>query len=348
MKIKTLKFSLLLITLMTIVISCKDDEDDGTSFVEEDRTEQQIKDNDSIITYLSTHYYNSSFFETGTNHKSADIIIEELVEGEAVPAGNTLLIDAVEINTATYLEVDYEYYILRLNQGDGDSPYFTDIVSVKYEGISINQALDGNNESFDSSVLPALFNLQTGLNSTGVIQAWQLVMPTFNASSGYSIDESGNVDFTNPGLGVMFVPSGLAYFSSTSTGYSYDNLMFKFELLQFEIEDHDDDGVPSYLEDLDSDLDVADHDRDNDGFPNFVDADDDGDGVATIDEVLQNTYIVDTNMGEVEPVLADNEYISTKTELDGVITIKTVVLVDSNNDGTPDYLDADIEINYNE
>lgn len=348
MKIKTLKFSLLLITLMTIVISCKDDEDDGTSFVEEDRTEQQIKDNDSIITYLSTHYYNSSFFETGTNHKSTDIIIEELVEGEAVPAGNTLLIDAVEINTATYLEVDYEYYILRLNQGDGDSPYFTDIVSVKYEGISINQALDGNNESFDSSVLPALFNLQTGLNSTGVIQAWQLVMPTFNASSGYSIDESGNVDFTNPGLGVMFVPSGLAYFSSTSTGYSYDNLMFKFELLQFEIEDHDDDGVPSYLEDLDSDLDVADHDRDNDGFPNFVDADDDGDGVATIDEVLQNTYIVDTNMGEVEPVLADNEYISTKTELDGVITIKTVVLVDSNNDGTPDYLDADIEINYNE
>ncbi|NRR93411.1 hypothetical protein HSX10_17695 [Winogradskyella undariae] len=135
-----------------------------------------------------------------------------MAEGETLPTGNTLLIDAVETKTTIYLEADYNYYILRLNQGDGDSPYFTDIVSVKYEGISINQALDGNNKSFDSSVLPALFNLQTGLNSTGVIQAWQLVMPTFNASSGYDIDESGNVDFTNPGLGVMFVPSGLAFF----------------------------------------------------------------------------------------------------------------------------------------
>ncbi|WP_179316806.1 hypothetical protein [Winogradskyella undariae] len=342
MKIKTLKFSLLLITLMTIVISCKNDEDDGTSFVEEDRTEQQIKDNDSIIKYLSSHYYNSSFFETGTNHKSADIIIEELSEGETVPTGNTLLIDAVETKTTTYLEADYNYYILRLNQGDGDSPYFTDIVSVKYEGISINQALDGNNESFDSSVLPALFNLQTGLNSNGVIQAWQLVMPTFSASSSHGIDENGNIDFINSGLGVMFVPSGLAYFSSTSTGYSYDNLMFKFELLQFEIEDHDNDGVPSYLEDLDDDLDVADDDTDDNGFPDFVDADDDGDGVSTINEVLQETYTVDTNVGEVEPVLADNEYVSAKSKLDGVITIKTVILVDSNNDGTPDYLDSDI------
>ncbi|NRR93412.1 hypothetical protein HSX10_17700 [Winogradskyella undariae] len=110
-------------------------------------------------------------------------------------------------------------------------------------------------------------------------------------------------------------------------------------MLQFEIEDHDDDGVPSYLEDLDNDLDVTDHNTDDNGFPDFVDADDDG--VATIDEVLQNTYTVDTNIGEEEPTLTDNEYISAKSKLEGVITIKTVILVDSNNDGTPDYLDPE-------
>ncbi len=84
----------------------------------------------------------------------------------------------------------------------------------------------------------------------------------------------------------MFVPSGLAYFSGTSTGSSYDNLIFKFELLQFEVEDHDNDGIPSYLEDLDNDLDVIDDDTDEDGFVNFIDSDDDADGVSTLNELI--------------------------------------------------------------
>ncbi len=47
-------------------------------FVEEDRTEQQVKDKDSILLYLATHYYNSSDFDTGSNHKYTDIDITEL------------------------------------------------------------------------------------------------------------------------------------------------------------------------------------------------------------------------------------------------------------------------------
>ena len=66
-----------------------DDDDDTVPFVEEDRTEQQIKDKDSILLYLSTHYYNSGLFESGSNHKYTDIIIQELADGETVPANNT-------------------------------------------------------------------------------------------------------------------------------------------------------------------------------------------------------------------------------------------------------------------
>lgn len=345
MNIKTLKFSLFLLTLVTVMISCKNDDDiNSIPFVEKDRSEQQLKDNDSILAYLTSHYYNSSFFETGSNHKYTDIIITKLESGEDVPDGNTRLLDAVgQPRTAEYLDVSYKYYVLNINQGEGGSPYFTDKVRVRYEGSSI-----ASEEIFDSNVTPDVFNLQTDGFIPGVIKAWQLVMPTFNASSDFDIDVNGNFSFENFGLGVMFVPSGLGYFSGTNTGSSYDNLIFKFELLQFQMEDHDNDGVPSYLEDLDGDLDVTNDDTDGDDRVNFIDRDDDGDGVLTTNEVIfPDDYIVDTNLDEEEPVLAANEFERSRSNNNGIITIKTVILVDSNNDGTPDYLDENITISYN-
>ncbi|EPR72600.1 Calcium-binding protein [Winogradskyella psychrotolerans RS-3] len=350
MKIKILKFSLLLMVLSTVVISCKSDDDDTVAFVEEDRTEQQVKDRDSLLLYLSTHYYNSGFFLTGSDHKYTDIVITALEEGETVPENHTLLMTAVETRTTTYFEANYEYYVLNINQGGGDSPTFVDKIRVRYEGTSVNDALEGNYEVFDSSVTPVDFNLQTDGFTGGVIKAWQLVMPSFNASatSDYIIDVNGNITFGNFGLGVMFVPSGLGYFSGTNTGASYDNLIFKFELLQFEVEDHDNDGVPSYLEDLDGDLDVTNDDTDGDFNPNFVDIDDDGDLVLTIDELIPTTYTVNTNDNEDEPVLAANEFERSRTQIGGVITIKTVTIVDSDSDGTPDYLDPTFTTNYNE
>ncbi|WP_179334688.1 FKBP-type peptidyl-prolyl cis-trans isomerase [Winogradskyella costae] len=348
MKIKILKFSLVLMVFSAIVISCKKDDDDSFTFVEEDRTEQQAKDKDSLILYLSTHYYNSGFFETGSDHKYTDIVITALEEGESVPENHTLLMTAVDTRNTTYLEADYEYYVLNINQGGGGSPSFVDRVRVRYEGISLNNALSGDNETFDSSVTPVNFNLQTNGSTTSVIKAWQLVMPEFNAAFNYEIDEIGNFDFQDFGLGVMFVPSGLSYFSSSTTGTSYDNLIFKFELLQYEVEDHDNDGVPSYLEDLEGDLDIANDDTDGDGVPNFVDIDDDNDNISTRDELMPTTYIVDTNNNELEPILGTNEFEVSRANIGGVITIKTLTILDSDEDGTPDYLDPTVTINYNE
>ena len=48
MKIKTLKFSLILLTLTALFISCNNDDDGGSTFVVADRTEQQVIDKDSI------------------------------------------------------------------------------------------------------------------------------------------------------------------------------------------------------------------------------------------------------------------------------------------------------------
>ena len=63
---------------------------------------------------------------------------------------------------------------------------------------------------------------------------------------------------------------------------------------------------------------------------------------------MSNTYTVDTNVNEEEPVLDEGEYEVSRSETAGIITINTVKVVDSDNNGTPDYLQEDIAINYNE
>lgn len=344
MKTKALIFTLCFLALTITFISCGEDDDITIpDIVENDRTEQQVIDDSTLVDYLSNHYYNSGFFETGSNHEYTDIVITKLEEGEDIPAEHTLLLNAVgAARTTVYLDTEYKYYVLNLNQGGGESPKFTDQVFMRYEGTSIN-----NDEIFDAVASPLVLNLQSNFFSTlGVIKGWQLIIPTFNTATDYSIN-NGVVNYSDFGLGVMFLPSGLSYFSGSSTGTTYDNLMFKFELIRFEQEDHDSDGIPSYIEDIDNSLEVTDDDTDEDNIPDFVDADDDNDGVNTIDELMSTTYTVDTNMGESEPVLGVNEYEVSRTEEDGIITIQTVKAVDTDSNGILDYLDSDVAVNYN-
>src|SRR5690606_33690897 len=80
------------------------------------------------------------------------------------------------------------------------------------------------------------------------------VLPLFNTAESFTEAEDGNVNFVNKGVGVMFLPSGLGYFSNASANTpAYSPLIFKFELLQMFQNDHDGDGIPSYLEDLNGD-----------------------------------------------------------------------------------------------
>jgi len=338
------KLTLLVFGLMVTFSSCKKDDDSYVPPVERDRTEQQAADKDSLLLYLQTHYYNSSVFESGTNHTISEIIISELPKDAAGnylplpdPANNTLLIDDVTILTTTYLETEYEYYVLNLNQGGGVAPKFSYDVRVNYSGNLLDE------EIFDSTVTPTTIDL---LN---LIQGWRLIMPTFNTAESYVENGDGTVSYDNYGLGVMFLPSGLAYYASPPFGVTaYANLIFKFELFQTEMNDHDEDGIPSHIEDLDGDENPFNDDTDADDIPNFLDLDDDGDGVLTINELQKTTYTVDTNMGEQEPVLAAGEYERSRTVSNGIITIKTVKTVDSDTNGVADYLQSSITINYNQ
>ncbi|RZN83199.1 MAG: hypothetical protein EVB11_05640 [Winogradskyella sp.] len=340
MKLRRILSSIAIFSL--VILACSPDDPDFVPVEDRDRTEQQTTDKAILLDYLQSHYYNSGALSSIQNPEVSDIVITELAEGQAVPVNHTLLIGAVETKTTTFEDTLYEYYILKINQGGGEaSPDFTDKVRVEYEGTLIEDA-----SVFDSAVNPVDFDLVGfGVNAGGVITGWQRVFPEFNEASSFTT--GSNVQFDDYGVGVMFLPSGLAYFSSQLVGIpSYSNLIFKFALFQTEVNDHDVDGIPSYLEDLNANLDVFDEDTDENLIVNYVDPDDDGDGVLTRNELERIEYVI--NVGGQEPTLANNEFELSRVEEMGMITITTGTIVDTDSNNVPDYLDADITIDYSD
>ncbi|WP_308993939.1 hypothetical protein QLS71_001195 [Mariniflexile litorale] len=293
------KVTLYLVCLIIGVVSCKKDDNPDPVVVEiRDRAEQQLSDMDSIHKYLDSHYYNSEeIANLGTAASLSDIVITKLVAGETeAPVGHTKLRVAVgEPKTTNYAGIIYEYYVLKLNQGGGsETPKFCDRILYHYEGFTLDDVV------FDYSVNPADSNLiGNGVNDAGLIAGWRKVIPAFNTAESFVENGDGTVTYLNKGLGVMFLPSGLAYFSSATGSISaYSPIIFKFELLQTSENDHDGDGVPSYLEDLNNDgefyvnyedlTDTTDDDTNGNGYANYIDADDDGDGISTINEDINN------------------------------------------------------------
>ncbi|GAL68563.1 FKBP-type peptidyl-prolyl cis-trans isomerase FkpA precursor [Jejuia pallidilutea] len=151
---------------------------------------------------------------------------------------------------------------------------------------------------FDSAVTPVTSNLVgNGIDAGGLIVGFRKVMPLFKVAENLVDNGDGTFDFVNHGTGVMFLPSGMAYYNNAPSGIpAYSPLIFKFEIYQSFDNDYDGDGVPSHKEDLNGDgeffVDLdnadADDDTDGDGIPDYVDSDDDGDGVLTINEDLNN------------------------------------------------------------
>ena len=331
-------FTGLILLLLIGFSSCRDDDALPDSIPERDRAEQQAEDVDTLQSYFQSHYYNSGVFENSINPTIDDLIITKLEEGESVPDGHTLLMEDITTRTTVYLDVDYEYYFLMLNQGGGDDiPKFSDEVRVNFEG----HLLDGT--LFDSSSNSVVFDL------TALVPGWGRVLPEFNAAEDFILNTDGTVTFNNAGVGVMFLPSGLAFFSSGTIDIPpYANLWFAFDLFQMQRQDHDGDGLPSFFEDIDDDLSLSNDDTDDNGLADFLDPNDDGDSVLTINELEPATYIVDTNMGEMEPILGPKEFEISRSEENGIITIETVKAVDTDNNGVDDYLDDGVEIDYSE
>lgn len=282
-------YFILIITTLSL-FSCSKDDNAIEEVPLRDYAEQYAKDNDSIEKYLN-NYYIEEITNAPGQPEDQDIKMTKIPVGGTQssimsllnsPTFPKLLVRNVDLD-----DITYKLYYLVLREGVGEKPTNVDGVFADYKGTLLNGTV------FDQSKNPqGLYNLDGVTQSPGipVIRGWSEVFPEFRTGN---YDESelgdGTLVYKDFGAGVMFLPSRLAYYSSASGAIpSYTPIMFSFKLYELRRYDHDNDGIFSYLEDINGDGNVYNDDTDVDGKPDFGDEDDDGDGFLTRREITVN------------------------------------------------------------
>lgn len=352
MKLRKITLALLLLTIINF--ACNNDENDTVVIEERDETEVYNEDILEIEAFLSTHTYNYEEFDFSDPYNPLNDAFE--IEFSLIDDTNPdadALIDRPELTYKVIEQngIEYKLYLLTLRVGLGSTIHPLDRAVVTYRG----ETLDG--ESFDFNINPISLNLTTGYNANntvegGVIKGFREGIVEFKTANNYSENNDGTINISGQGIGAVFIPSGLGYFSNFVTGIgTYTPILFKLNVIERNHTDFDVDMIPSYLEDLDYDGDGNNDDTDGDGAPNFIDGDDDGDGIFTRDEVAPMQYDQDLNMNPFttkaeaqayyDNNAADNEiFVKIEYLTTGNYRLHTTILTDSNDDGTPDYLDA--------
>lgn len=213
----------------------------------------------------------------------------------------TPLIDQVVTEQKTVGDVDYDLFILEVRKGEGQPVTFADSAFLSYRTGVIGGDL------IDYAPNPLWLPL------SGTIRGFSNSVDNVRAATSISQNSDGTITASNDyGIGAVFIPAGLGYYNTVqSSTYIYTDLYITFRVFGVNGDiDSDGDGVIDFLEDVNGNQTINDDDTDGDGIADVVDTDDDGDGILTIDEI---------NIAE-----------------DGTVTYP-----DTDNDGTPDYLDPD-------
>ncbi|HET8804687.1 MAG TPA: T9SS type A sorting domain-containing protein, partial [Aequorivita sp.] len=166
-------------------------------------------------------------------------------------------------------------------------------------------------------------------------------------------------------IDVLRIANPTAFINTTNPDIVYvrvENLntgcfiITSFEIATDELApDADGDGIANEDEDLNNNGDLNDDDTDGDGIPNYLDSDDDGDTVQTIDEttgigagVAPNYIYIDTDGDTIE------NYLDNDDDGDGTLTIDedynnngNPIDDDTNANGIPDFLDDEVFLSVN-
>ena len=300
---------------LLLIVSCNKDDDGGVSIQPpREFDEVALESNEIFKEYLETHFYNYEDFQTNPADFNNRIIFDTIAGANAdkIPLSEQVITKII-----TRGGVEHELHILVAREGSGEKPHFSDSTYVNYSG---NVPYESR---FDFSATPVWFDLGSAapaaelyVQNPNALDGFANALPEFGCATSISEDTDGTLIYSDDyGIGAVFIPTGLAYYNSGSARIgAYDNLIFTFDLISFRQTDHDGDGIPSYLEDINANNYVNDlgDDTDGDRVPNYLDSDDDGDGILTRDEID-----FDENGNAIRPFR------------------------DSNSDGTPDYLDSD-------
>lgn len=305
------KFKYYFILLITTVSFFSCSKNNTTTAPPRDYTAQNNTDSVDIEEYLKNN------FITVINHPGMpddqDVTFTKITDPTTQPSimsylnASTypkLLVRTVAENYLPIHNVPYKIYYLVLRPGVGQSPCNVDGVLVAYHGEYLERISTTTNGVTTTPLSSTPFEdvkyPQSFLSLYSTITGWSEIFPQFKSGT-YSSNPDGTTSYTNFGAGVMFIPSGLAYYN-TGSGIipAYAPLVFSFKLLEIQRLDQDGDGIPSYLEDINRDGYVYDYrntvnystsaivnpdDTDGDTIPDFLDVDDDNDNYTTKLEV---------------------------------------------------------------
>ena len=288
------------ISIIVLLYSCSgsDDDDDISSIPLEPLKDQYVIENDSIIEFMKTHFYNYDDFDNLSSNSSVELKIDTIA-GDNLD--KTPIFDQVTTFTIDLIDENDEvvphnmYYVIN-REGTGDNPTVADSVFVSYKGMTLDKT------SFDSRKNPIW------LDNTATVRGFGEFSALLKRGE-ISTNPNGTYEFNNFGIGFVIMPSGLGYYeSSTLSISSYSPLIFQINLHTLNSTDHDADGILTIDEDLNGDNIFSNDDTDGDSIPNYRDRDDDGDGILTKDEYdVDGDGEADDTDGDGVPDYLDND-----------------------------------------
>ncbi|SDW93770.1 FKBP-type peptidyl-prolyl cis-trans isomerase [Lutibacter oricola] len=261
MKIKNL---LQILVVGIVLFSCGGDDNDDNF----DYEGQAETDNNDIVEYLQTHYLNEDDGAIWT-----------------ITGSETSLMDDSRLSSQTVVsnDVSYKLYTLKTVEGVSKSPSQVDSVLVTYAGMLLDSTV------FDASTTKVWFAL------SNLVSGWGFGLRDFKGGEVVQADDE-SFKYENSGQGYLFMPSGLGYGNVTQSVITKNSpLIFKITMNDVNYVDNDLDGVLSKDEDVNNDGLVTNDDTDGDSIPNYIDTDDDGDGILTEDELEDNKYLDPNN-----------------------------------------------------
>ena len=273
--------------------SCEPDRESGRIKLRDYAVQYQA-DIADIELYLKTHKYIVVNNPGGAD--DMDVTFEKVDEGDPQAIWNS---PNLFYRMVSKDKIQYKLYYLKLREGGGAnndklSPCNVDGILAAYSGSYIFRYSDATTPEelrtfeFESVPFP-----QANFGLEGVIRGWSEVYPQFRPGDLLQIDGQPT-QYSDFGAGVMFLPSGLGYYGQSAGSIpAYSPLIFTFKLYEVTRYDQDQDGIPSWLEDLDGDGYLYalppgtfnPDDTDGDLAPDYLDLDDDGDNVLTKTEL---------------------------------------------------------------
>tara|TARA_R110002051_G_scaffold91205_3_gene160254 strand:- start:24643 stop:25728 length:1086 start_codon:yes stop_codon:yes gene_type:complete len=352
-----------LVAVLLFCTACPKDDDGPTAIPLRDRGEQAAEDDALIRDFLQTHFYNYEEFAAAAPDFNGKIVFDTIAGDNA---DKTPLIDQVTTKTFNRVETDQTIYILEAREGVGEfTPTFADSTFVNFRGIKIEEVTDDSDNLIGTYLADSPFDSTANpiwLDLVATIEGFAKGVAGSKPGSGMPTDPDGDGTFTfaqDYGVGAVFMPSGVSYYAAppANSGLGlYANLVFVYDTLLAEQADHDNDYIPSILEDVNNNGFLFDDEEDNtdgDAVPNFRDPNDENDGVITRLEVEIETDDDGNFVAFVGFLDTDNDgtpdHLDTDDDGDGRLTINEIVInadgsvtyTDTDGDGTPDYLDAD-------